>query len=110
MPNPNTPIGTCVCPFKGCDLVVPVFRYRAKNPERKGHHRYAGKLYLRCPTHGKSEDQEWILEHATIDGPPQPEPEPAATEPEPSPPPEPAAIEPEPEPVTDDKSGWGFFE
>ena len=30
-------------------------------------HRYAGRLYCVCPTHGRIESQEWILENARIE-------------------------------------------
>lgn len=74
MATKNTPIGTCECPVKGCDVIAPVFKFRSRsdNPARQ---RHAGRLYLVCPDHGRSEAQEWILAHATIDGEPPSQPE-----------------------------------
>lgn len=62
----NDSIGTCPCPFKGCELVTSVFKFRGRsdNPAR---HRYAGRLYCVCSKHGRIESQEWILENARID-------------------------------------------
>lgn len=67
MAKRNEPIGTCECPVKGCDKIVPVYRYRSRT-ENVARQRHAGRLYLTCPDHGKSEAQEWILEHADITG------------------------------------------
>jgi len=61
----NAPIGTCPCPFKDCDQVAPVFKYRARG-DNELRRRHAGKLYVVCPVHGRAEPQEWILANATI--------------------------------------------
>lgn len=63
--TPSPSIGTCPCPFQGCELTASVHKFRARsdNPAR---HRYAGRLYCLCPKHGRIESQEWILENAKI--------------------------------------------
>lgn len=96
----NQPIGTCPCPVKGCDETVPVYRYRQR-AELEGRRRHAGKLYVTCPTHGRAEPQEWILEHATIRG----EAEPPAPKPQPRPAP---AKSPEAKRASSSSSGGGF--
>lgn len=46
-----TPIGEAPCPVRGCALVIPVFKFRAKNADPK-FQRFGGKWYCRCPEHG----------------------------------------------------------
>ncbi len=99
---PNEPIGTCPCPFRNCELEAQVYRFRSDS-EGSAKSRFAGKLYLMCPTHRRSEDQEWILEHATIDPGAQ-----VARVDEIAPPPAKPA-EPEPAANDDDNGGFGFF-
>ncbi len=65
--EPNTSIGTCPCPTKGCEHVAPVYRYRQRNTEQPGRSRHAGKLYVVCPDHGRLDPQEYILGNAAID-------------------------------------------
>lgn len=65
--EPNKPIGTCPCPFRECTETVPVFRYRSRTDD-PAKQRHAGRLYLMCPKHRKSEDQEWILNNGDIKG------------------------------------------
>lgn len=56
-------IGTAPCPIKGCVEVVPVFKYEgASDPARR---RFAGRMYCRCSTHGRVENQEYLLENLT---------------------------------------------
>jgi len=66
MREPNTPIGTCPCPTKGCELDAKVYRYRQRN-ESPGRARHAGKLYVVCADHGRLDPQEYILANAKID-------------------------------------------
>ncbi len=65
--EPNTPIGTCPCPTKACELVAPVYMYRQRNKDQPGRSRHAGKLYVVCPDHGRLDPQEFILANAAID-------------------------------------------
>jgi hypothetical protein len=110
--TPNPQIGDCPCPVRGCDLDAKVYRFKRAGD---GFTRFAGKLYLDCPTHGRfggdgrEAAQEYILEHAKIWGAEReaktdPKPEPVAeTVPEPTPAPAPLKAkktpEPTPEPV-----------
>lgn len=100
---PNEPIGKCPCPFRNCELDVPVYRYRSSTDD-PAKQRHAGKLYLMCPTHRRSEDQEWILEHASIN-PDVVVPETSGDETRPT-----ESEETKPAENDDDgKSGFGFF-
>jgi len=71
----NPPIGTCPCPHRGCDRTATVKKFAHRSTTDQGR-RLAGKLYLDCPDHGrfgtdgKPAAQEWILDHASIDGAP----------------------------------------
>ena len=117
----NQPIGTCPCPFKGCEAETSVFKFRGRsdNPAR---HRYAGRLYCVCPKHGRIESQEWILENARIEtaavSSAAPVADQAAPKPEPKAPPKPAvapvkrsvATSPAPPAVERARERWGFFE
>ncbi len=111
----NKAVGTCPCPYTGCDEVTPVFRFQSKSAD-PARQRHAGKLYQVCPKHGMLRDQDWLLENATITGA---EPEPASP-PEPpaghhdaddeSPVADPVPAEDQPPASTDDnKDSWGFF-
>ncbi len=98
---PNKPIGICPCPYRNCDLEVPVYRFRSSS-DTPARERFAGKLYLICPTHRRSEDQEWISEHATIDSGGAP----SRGDDKPAPPEKPV----ETPPADDDPpGGFGFF-
>jgi hypothetical protein len=81
--KPPTPRGTIACQFKACTLTVPVFRTREStdDPTRR---RFGGRLYGKCPTHGKFEDQEYILEGVKWDEKPEPKPSAAAPAPAPA--------------------------
>jgi hypothetical protein len=46
-----TAIGEVPCPVSECNLVIPVFKFRAKNADPK-FTRFGGKWYCRCPEHG----------------------------------------------------------
>lgn len=46
-----TPIGEVECPVKGCELIIPVFKYAATSTDPR-FQRNAGKWYCRCPEHG----------------------------------------------------------
>lgn len=56
-------VGKSECPIKGCKLSVPVFKYRERTPGDSTKRRFAGRLYCHCPTHGRVENQEFLLEH-----------------------------------------------
>lgn len=122
----KAPIGDAPCPIKGCAEVVPVFKYEgASDPARR---RFAGRMFCRCPTHGRVENQEYLLEnivwrdassdakkpvnHASNASPAStqvtPASKPAApTKPARAPTPAPASKpEPEPEPERAKKSDW----
>ncbi len=97
----NPPIGTAPCPFKGCEKVCSVHRYRARTDDEK-RQRHAGRMYLRCEDHGVTSDQGWIKANATFDddtaksdisGSPDVTPEPTQST----------------KPAADDDSSWGFF-
>ena len=53
MSKDRTPIGTCPCPYRNCDKTVPVFKFQSKTDDANKQ-RFAGKLYLVCPTDGRS--------------------------------------------------------
>ena len=73
MSKGNNPIGECPCPFSGCAHKARVmkFQMRALTDTKK---RFAGKLFLVCPEHGrlgldgKIAFQNYVLEHAKIWG------------------------------------------
>lgn len=73
MSKGNPSIGTCPCPTVWCKETCAVKKFAHRATTDKGR-RNAGKLYIDCPTHGRfgfdgrAGMQEWILEHATIDG------------------------------------------
>ena len=54
-------VGESECPLKNCKDTATVHRYRetATDPKLR---RFAGKLYCICPTHGRVENQEFLLE------------------------------------------------
>ena len=60
----NISLGKCECPFKGCALQVPVFKFRQRSDDPKKQ-RMGGKLYGECPAHGRFIDQEWLLQGVT---------------------------------------------
>lgn len=62
----NITIGACRCPFAGCEVDAPVYRYRQWS-ENKKLTRRAGQLYLVCPAHGMCSNVEWLTQHSTID-------------------------------------------
>lgn len=51
MTTKNESIGEVECPAKGCVVMIPVYRFRARPNEKM--QRFANKLYCRCPTHGQ---------------------------------------------------------
>lgn len=116
----NTPIGSAPCPFKDCDLIGQVFRFRQQS-ENANLTRRAGRLYMRCTDHGMTQDQNWLAEHATItdqehgrsDATQTPD-ETTTSAPEKAREPKPAADD-KPDtvdaaaPDNDDDDGWGFF-
>lgn len=96
----NQSIGTCLCPFRSCEIDAPLFRFRAATENEKMQ-RNAGKLYLVCPKHGRTSDQEYLLAEANITGVAEPQPEPE----------EKPELEPQPAPAPAPKKSdaWGFF-
>ena len=114
--TPNTPIGTCPCPFRGCDQVGDLYRYRAQTDDPSKQRR-AGKLYMRCPDHGMIHDQEWLLNKGVIPseplpGDPAPEPTQKPTElktGDQAKPDTPASPAQEPKPDDAGDAGFGFF-
>ena len=107
--TPNKPIGECPCPFQGCAHSCRVFKYRARS-DSEARRRFAGKFYIVCPLHGRTSDQEWILEKAKIDGDAyQPKTE-DATVPDPKEPKKPDPKKPAPKPDQDDDDAWTFFD
>lgn len=78
MPPRNESIGTVECPHKACTEQCQVYRYRERGDSEKSvaNRRFAGKLYGRCPRHGKfggdpgeQDTQEYILNNATMHAP-----------------------------------------
>lgn len=71
----NPSIGTCPCPTSGCKATCQVKKFQHK-ATTDGQRRNAGKVYIDCPDHGrfgfdgKVAMQDWILDHATIEGRP----------------------------------------
>lgn len=74
----NEAIGTVECPHKGCTESCPVFRFRERGETEKSvaNRRFAGRLYGRCPKHGRfggdpgeRETQEYILNNAKMHSP-----------------------------------------
>lgn len=73
MSKRNEPIGEVECIAKGCELTVPVFKFQAREHEQM--RRFAGKVYARCPKHGRFggdpadvDTQEYILSKGRIWG------------------------------------------
>lgn len=70
MKKRNQAIGECPCPTRDCVETAAVFKFAGT--QEAGKTRFAGKLYLRCPTHGRlgadgaAGMQEFILENAKI--------------------------------------------
>lgn len=99
----NQPIGSCPCPVSKCAESAQVFRFRTMHT-RDTQRRYAGKLYLICPQHGRlgmdgqKAMQDFILDNARMFDPPRAAPAetPAAT---PAAAPAPAAAKPAPAPA-----------
>jgi hypothetical protein len=87
--KPNPSIGTCPCPHRGCSEVGQVKKFAHRSTTDQGR-RNAGKLYMDCPTHGrigfdgKQGTQDYILEHATLEGHAPPAPKKSAPPPAPS--------------------------
>jgi len=79
MPTPkNAAIGKVECPVKQCAEACEVFRYRERGDSDKSvaNRRFAGKLYGRCPKHGRfggdaGDDamQDYILRNAQMSAP-----------------------------------------
>ena len=74
----NEAIGTVECPHKGCSEPCAVFRFRERGASERSvaNRRFAGRLYGRCPKHGRfggdpgeQETQEYILTHAKMHAP-----------------------------------------
>lgn len=71
--KPNPSIGSCPCPRSGCKQICTVKKFAQRSVTDNGR-RNAGKLYIDCPDDGrfgfdgKPGMQDWILEHATLDG------------------------------------------
>ena len=124
MPKEKNPaIGEMPCPFAGCTCKASVHRYRERSSDEKMR-RFAGRVYAVCERKHRCEDQDYILENATIWGAAKsadaaPEPAPAAPEKtaekpaaapvkqSPAPAPKPAATSPVTQPVQ--RKGWGWF-
>ncbi len=103
----NKSIGTCPCPVCGATAEVRKYRQKKKLDPKPSEtpSRWSGRLYLYCPGKCKLvkfDNQDWILEHATITGEApaeptaEPLPPPAGDDPLPPPPETPAEPEPEP--------------
>lgn len=121
--EPNTPIGEVTCPHRTCDLKASVFKFRTRAKEAWAQRR-AGKLYSACANGHRCEDQDYLLEQATIWGaeksdasaPATDESAPVKTPEKPAsapvrkaPAPTPSA--PIPAPVQErKKTGWGWFQ
>ena len=116
----NPAIGEMPCPFAGCQCKASVHRYRERSADEKMR-RFAGRVYAVCERKHRCEDQDYILENATIwgarksdDKPAEPAAVPPVKTPEK---PAPAAVPKAPEktpaaPVrTPDQiaKGWGWF-
>lgn len=81
----NPTIGTCPCPVPKCSYVCEVRKFLNRSTRDTGH-RFAGKLYLICPAHGRlgmdarQGMQDYILDNAKINAaaelPPDPAPAP----------------------------------
>lgn len=78
MSKRNESIGHVECPHKGCTEQCQVFRFRERGETEKSiaNRRFAGRLYGRCPKHGRfggdpgeQETQEYILANAQMHGP-----------------------------------------
>lgn len=63
----NTAIGEMECPFRGCTCRASVHRYRERSADDKKR-RFAGRVYAICERKHRCEDQDFILENATIWG------------------------------------------
>lgn len=63
----NAPIGDVACPHRTCDEKASVFKFRTRAKETWAQRR-AGKLYSACPAGHRCEDQDYLLENATIWG------------------------------------------
>lgn len=61
----NEAAGEMLCPYRGCELRVPIFRYaqRSSHPLRR---RFAGGFYCRCPVHGQFKCTDYILDQEGI--------------------------------------------
>jgi len=68
----NSPVGEVVCPYKGCEHVCQVFRFRPRT-ERRTH--FTNKYYAECPDHGRigsdgnPASTEYILTQGKLWGP-----------------------------------------
>lgn len=65
--EPNKPIGEVTCPHRTCDLKASVYKFRTRATQVWAQRR-AGKLYSACRAGHRCEDQDYLLEHATIWG------------------------------------------
>lgn len=108
----NAPIGDVACPHRTCDEKASVFKFRTRAKEPWAQRR-AGKLYSACPAGHRCEDQDYLLENATIWGaeksgdsaPAADRSAPVQTAPErTSPAPVPAPAKP------NSSKGWGWFQ
>lgn len=107
-PTRNPAIGTCPCPVPKCGEPCEVRKFQNRSTRDTGH-RFAGRLYLICPKHGrlgmdaKDAMQDYILEHARMFNAEEKAPAPAAVAPpaaapKPAPPAPPAAAAEKPKP------------
>lgn len=78
MSKRNESIGTVECPVKACEEQSPVFRFRERGETEKSiaNRRFAGRLYGKCPSHGRfggdpgeQAMQEYILDQAVMYSP-----------------------------------------
>lgn len=63
----NQPIGEVQCSHRACDLKASVFKFRTRAKEAWAQRR-AGKLYSACANGHRCEDQDYLLNEATIWG------------------------------------------
>lgn len=113
----NPIIGSCPCPVAGCSEPGEVRRFSSKHTRDSGR-RFAGKLYVDCPTHGrfgtdvKPGFQVWISEHATMREGAELDVAPPALAPKPiekSPAKPNTAPAPDPSAAAMRRGGFGFF-
>ncbi len=125
----NEQIGTVACPFPGCKVSCPLFKYTPRADGRRS--AFTGKWYAACADHGRIDGasgkatQDYLLDKGAVWGARKPEstepenPEIPERKPELSPvatvatQPAKPAHKPEPKPDLKPKnpeaSGWGYF-